>query len=535
LTEKFDLESLLGEFRDEARDQVDRLDAALLQLERAGDLDEETRSELLRSLHTLKGNAGMLGLGAIRDFVHVLEAALKGGRQEWSGPAVERLFQATAALRRAVEAAGGTDAEAAFRELTAARRQLEELEWPTAPGAEDAGPAVDAVAAGAGEERIRVPFAKLDALLSEVGELMAETDALIRAVANDPRAVAVDRAAAIHRRAGRLGDTAMALRLVPLGRVFTRFHGLVRRLAREQGKEARLVVVGESTEVDKSTADALAEPLLHLVRNAIDHGIEAPQARRAAARPEHGTIRIVARQEGDRVSIAVEDDGAGLDLEAIRARAREQGLVAEGEAVTDAESFELIFRPGLTTRAEASAISGRGVGLDVVRRSVRALRGEVSVGRSSEGGTRFVLRLPLTVASVPSVVFEAAGETMAVPSVAVDRTILLDRVERVGATDVVRDGERLVAVVDADGLFGWPASERGPFGLLVRSGRDRVVVAATRVVEHRDLVVKAVPPYGDRPLGVSGASVVPGGRVILLLDPAEVIELVGSRMPEPAA
>ncbi|MEJ2502104.1 MAG: ATP-binding protein [Gemmatimonadota bacterium] len=412
-----------------------------------------------------------------------------------------------------------------FADLTAARHRLEELE---APGDVEA-PLRDEADAGAStsemRDRVRVPFAKLDALLAEVGELMGETLALERRLAERGGRELRDEAEAIRRRSDRLREAVMALRLVPIGRVLSRFHGLVRRLAAEQGKEARLVVEGEGTELDKSTADALAEPMLHLVRNAIDHGIGAPEDREAAGKPRHGTVWIRASQEGDRIRLEVADDGEGLDRAAIRERAREAGLVESGSDLPDAELTRLILRPGFSTRSDVSTVSGRGVGLDVVRRRVRDLRGDLDVGRTAEGGTRFVLRLPLTVAVVPSVMFETAGELLALPAGDVVRTVHLDGLERVGAAPVLRDDGRLVPVVDADRLFGWPVRERGSFGLLIADGTDRVVLSADRLIDRRDLVVKALPRYGAATRAVTGGSVLPGGRVILLLDPAGVIDL----------
>lgn len=549
LSEPFNLDSLIEEFRDEARDQVDRLDAALLRLDREERLDDEARSAVLRTLHTLKGNAGMLGLSPIRDFVHVVENILKGS-DRWPPGLVERLFDGAAVLRGAVEAAGGKGQEAAFRELAGARHRLEEVEDGAAPEGAERGRPPDQETPGPvqaeGGDRLRVPFTKLDALLNEVGELLGEADELERAVrareasrtggrrrAGDAISLR-EPAERIRRRAQGLRESVMSLRLVPISRVLGRFHGLVRRLARDQGKEARLVVEGEATEVDKTTADALAEPLLHLVRNAIDHGIRSPEERETAGKPPHGTIRIVAAQEGDRVRVVVEDDGAGLDLEAIRSRAVTAGVVEEGEDLSDDEIVALIFRPGFSTRSDVSTVSGQGVGLDVVRRSIRELRGDLAVERADSGGTRFVMRLPLTVVIVPSLVFEAVGETLALPSAYVARTIRLNRVERVGPTEVVRDNEGgVVPLADPHQLFGWGDRSRGPFGVMLRHGGRRAVLTADRLLDQRDLVVKGLPPYGRRPTGVSGASVLPGGRVILLLDPAEIIGM--NRHPQEEA
>ncbi|NIP80261.1 MAG: hypothetical protein GWM90_13975, partial [Gemmatimonadetes bacterium] len=481
------------------------------------------RTELLRTLHTLKGNAGMLGLSAIRDFVHTLETVFKVDPSSWAEPVVERLFEGVAALRTAVESAGDEGQEAAFRELAAARHQLERAD---APGAEERL-AVSAEPGGvqATDDRIRVPFRKLDALLGEVGELIGDAESLRHLAGDSGDTNLRDLADSLTKRADVLRESVLSLRLVPIGRILGRFHGLVRRLAREQGKEARLVLEGESTEIDKATADALSEPLLHLVRNAIDHGLSPPDEREAAGRSAHGTIRIVASHDGDRVRIAVEDDGVGVSLDGVRDRAEELGVVEDAGGLSESETLALIFRPGFSTRTAVSTVSGRGVGLDVVRRSVRELRGDLRVERLSRG-TRFVLMLPLTVVIVPSLVFEAAGEMMALPASSVDRTFRVREVERVGATEVVRDGERLLPVADPDRLFHWEPAPRGDFGVLVRYADRGAVLTADRLIDQRELVVKRMSLYGRRPPAITGGSVLPGGRVILVLDPGELIELI---------
>jgi two-component system chemotaxis sensor kinase CheA len=525
LEESFDLETLIVEFRDEARDQIDRLDARLLELEREGALDPEARTELLRTLHTLKGNAGMLGLSPIRDFVHSLENVFKSDPEAWSDVLVERLFEGAAALRAAVEVAGEDNEAGAFGDVTAARHRLETVEDPG--GADRSRTAVSEPAeVPESSDLIRVPFHKLDTLLNEVGELLGDVEELERAMADGDPVGSRDTADSVRRRVDVLRESVMSMRLVPVGRLLGRFHGLVRRLAHEQGKEARLVVEGEGTEMDKSTAEALAEPLLHLIRNAIDHGLRSADEREAAGKPRYGTVRIVARHEGDRVRIAVEDDGVGLSLESIAKRAEELGLVEDGGSLPEEAKLALIFEPGFSTRTDVSTVSGRGVGLDVVRRRVHELRGSLGVERIPSVGTRFVIRLPVTVVIVPSLLFETAGETMAIPTANVDRTIQIGRIEQVGATEVIRDGEGLIPVADPDRLFGWDPAPRGDFGVVVRHGRRGALVTAQRLVDQRELVVKGMPSYGRRVPGVSGSSVLPGGRVVLVLDPAGLIDLV---------
>src|SRR5690606_26492411 len=259
-----------------------------------------------------------------------------------------------------------------------------------------------------------------------------------------------------------------------------------------------------------------------------------PAEREAAGKPPTGTIVLRAERQGDRVRVEVMDDGPGLDLAALRERGRALGLLSPDAEPSDEELAELIFLPGFSTRASSDTVSGRGIGLDVVKQRIVALRGPLSVEMRPEGGTRFVLDLPLTLAILPALIFEAGGATLAFPAVSVEGTLRGIAPERAGATEVLRLEDGLVPVARAERIFGWherSATDDGnggataPFAVVVRSGSRRAAVLATRLLEQRDLVVKAMPHYLGRLPGVFGASVSPDGRVILLLDPAGLLDL----------
>jgi two-component system, chemotaxis family, sensor kinase CheA len=324
-----------------------------------------------------------------------------------------------------------------------------------------------------------------------------------------------------------LRDGVMDLRLTPIGRVLDRFPSLARDLARERGKQVRVELEGMNTGVDKSVVDALGEPMLHLVRNALDHGIETPGERERRGKPPEGRVVIRAIQRGDRVRVEIEDDGAGIDRASILERGRTLGRIGSDEELDDPEILDLVFTPGFSTRASADPLSGRGIGLDVVRQAVRELRGQVEVADAPGGGTRFVLSLPLTLAIASAVLFESHGETFALRSGDVDELLRRPAVERVGGSEFVRHRDALVPLARLPRLFGLPGAhgDRPRYAVVVRQVGRSAAVAADRLADQRDVVIRALPVALAGAPAVAGATVEPGGRVSLLLDPAGIIRL----------
>lgn len=545
----------MGEFRDEARDQLDRLDAALLAIEESGRIGRDERDALLRSLHTLKGNSGMLGLRPLVDTVHAIEGVFKDAEPDFSRERLDILFEAAAALRQSVEQAGTPTQDESFarlRNLDAVTRLASASgaaseSVPTVPQQDtgdrepdtDEAETSDSGSADGAGEFLRVSFARLDQMLDEVGELTSVTGALHSLLdqyedeleASGAGEELIELIEQLGRHARALRTSVMEARLVPVQRVFSRFPSLARDLAREQGKRVRVLLEGGDVELDRSMVEALGDPLLHLIRNAVDHGIRPPEEREAVGKPAIGTITLHASRFGDRVHVEVSDDGEGLNLQALRNRAQSMGLVDAGTRLNDQEAADLIFQPGFTTRQSSDAVSGRGIGLDVVRERANALRGTLSVRSTPGEGVRFILALPLTLTILPALVFEAQGGRFAVPSSAVDGTFRHPRPERAGATEVVRVEEDLIPVARADRLFGWherseEASGRAnEFAVILQAGGRRGALLASRVIEQRDLVVKAIPPFLGSLPAISGASIAPDGGVILLLDPAGLIDL----------
>lgn len=542
LADEFDLSELLDDFREEAHEALSLLDADLAEREHGGTLPPEDHRALLRALHTLKGNAGMLGLRPIQHFVHSIEGVLKQPDERWPPGVLDRLLAGASALRRAVDRTGTPEQDEAFSALHPIRMdavqeaRVTDRRDPSPPSREEpSAPDPDEPRAESlRDEVLRIPFRRLDVLLNAIDEVSTAVLALEGWAAEHRaelhvsglRRALLERIETLDLAAGAVRRSATRLRMVPVGRVFSRLPALARDLARDQGKRVHVVLEGEDTQLDKSTVDGLAEPLLHLVRNAVDHGVEPPEARVAAGKPAEATLTLRAAQEGDRVRVEVEDDGRGLDPETILARARENSLLSAGEEPTPAETAQLIFQPGFSTRLEASEVSGRGVGLDVVRSTVARMRGVVDVHPGPEGGTRFVLHLPLTVALIPALFFVAAGETLAVSVAQVDEAVRSPGVERVGAAEVVRLREEVIPLARAGRIFGWEESGGdSPFLIILRHAGRAVALAADRLLDQRSATVRALPASLGEPPGVSGATVAPDGRVILLLDGEAVIRM----------
>ncbi len=272
---------------------------------------------------------------------------------------------------------------------------------------------------------VRVPAERLDELMNRVGELVIAQSRLnqIAAASSDQQVRAVTEE--IERLVLELRDTTMGIRMMPIGSLFGRFRRLVHDLSRDLGKQVELVTEGEETELDKTMIERLDDPLVHLIRNCIDHGIEDPAERAAAGKPQMGQIKLSARHAGAEVLIAITDDGRGLNRERIRARADERGLIAADATLTDHELFQLLFLPGFSTAAEVTSVSGRGVGMDVVKRTIEGLRGTIDLASTAASGTGITLRLPLTTAIIDGLMVRVGQGRYVMPLTAVEECVEL--------------------------------------------------------------------------------------------------------------
>jgi two-component system chemotaxis sensor kinase CheA len=465
--------AVMRTFVGEGEELLAAIEAELLALE-ADPRDAGRLHELFRLAHTVKGNASLVGFDDVVAVAHELESALGRTTSPPPSEAVAGLFAAFDRLRAAFVAAAGV--------------------------ADDAPAERDAT--------IRVELARLDRVLELVGELAvarlhADWDALERPMRELESLVARARA-------------------VPIGPAFRPYARMVRELAAAHGKRARLEVTGEEVEVDARVVAELRDPLTHLVRNAIDHGLETPEARVAAGKDAVGTLRLSARRESGHLVLALSDDGAGIDRARLIRRAAERGF---GDVSSwDARRLQrILFEPGFTTADEVSELSGRGVGLDVVLRRVEALRGSVEIETEAGRGTAFFLRVPITVALLSCFAVEAGGDTFLLPSDAVRACAELDDAGEERATRVMSlRGEPLPCVRLAE-LFGADSAAERPSVVVVEHARQRAGLVVDRLLGEQQMMVKPLARLFRRAEVVSGSAVLGTGRVALVVDVASVI------------
>lgn len=410
---------------------------------------------------------------------------------------------------------------------------------PVAPAkAAAARPAApDRPAASEAETTVRVDTARLDEIMNMVGELVLVRNRLVRLGLNSGDEAMAKAVANLDVVTGDLQMSVMKTRMQPIKKVFGRFPRLVRDLARNMKKEINLELVGEETDLDKNLVEALADPLVHLVRNAVDHGIESPEEREAAGKPRVGQVVLSAKQEGDHILLMITDDGKGMDAEVLRNKAVEKGLLERDAAdrLTDLECYNLIFAPGFSTKTEISDVSGRGVGMDVVKTKISQLNGTVNVFSQKGSGSKIVIKVPLTLAIMPTLMVMLGSQAFAFPLVNVNEIFHLD----LSRTNVV-DGQEVVIVRDkALPLFylkRWlvPSAaheEQGEGHVVILSvGTQRIGFVVDQLVGQEEVVIKPLGKMLQGTPGMAGATITGDGRIALILDVPSMLKRYARRI-----
>jgi len=564
---------LVGEFVVESREHLTAIETQMLALEQ-NPANAEAIHSVFRGFHTIKGLAGFLELANIQEVAHDVETVLdlaRNSKLAISSTVVDVVLESADYLKQSIEA---VEAETAGRVCQPVPRNPSLLERigrltkgdPSPPpeqgpaladlaqslAALETAPAADVVTSPAAPEAVspppeaaakeqpgkvgdtkaadtasvRVETRKLDYLLETVGELVIAQSLIHHnpalAALQDPKLLGG--LSQLARITSEVQRTTMGMRMVPIGQVFQRMARLVRDLSRKAGKQVELETSGEDTELDKTIAEELCDPLMHMVRNAIDHGIEAPEEREAAGKCPAARVRLSAYHQGGQIVVEISDDGRGLDRAKILKKAVQQGLIEEGAQLSDAEIFHLIFMPGFSTAAAITEISGRGVGMDVVMKHVQKLRGRIETQSKPGAGTTFFLKLPLTLAIIEGLVVVVGSQRYVVPIFAVREMIrptqdVLSTVQ--GREEMALVRGRLLPIVRLHRRFGvQPRSEDPCEGLLVVAECEgkQFCLLVDDLAGKQEVVIKSLGDSLKKVPGVAGGAILGDGRVGLILD-----------------
>ena len=560
--------SLLSDFIAESRELLQNAEAALLGLELDPD-NVEAVNTIFRAFHTIKGTSAFLSLDYVTEFAHHAETILSrvrdreircvGGYADLALRSCDMIRTLLDATQDAVEGRGES-IPAGYDDLLEVVRNPEHNgisegggATPRASSAADLLPdessataresssAPGGAAQGGGPRRggasteatVRVRTERLDRLIEMVGELviaesMISQDEVVRRGGHLDLNRKISHAEKIVRE---LQDLSMAMRMVPLKAPFQKVARLVRDLGSRSGKRIEFVAVGEDTEIDRNMVDFLGDPLVHMVRNSVDHGIETPDERRAAGKPEVGIVRLAAYHASGNVVVEMSDDGRGLNREKIVRKAVQQGLIASGDGLSDKDVYDLIFAPGFSTAEKITDVSGRGVGMDVVRRNIEALRGRVEIQSRPGQGTTFIVRLPLTLAITDGMLVRVGSERYIVPTINIHLSFRPPRASLstvAGKGEMVMLRDEVMPLVRLHRVFGVQGAVEDPTDALlmvVGDGTLRTALLVDELLGQQQVVAKALGNGIGRVNAISGGAILGDGRVGLILDVNELLTL----------
>ncbi len=572
------MDDLLADFLTETNESLAELDVALVRLEQTPN-DDATLAQIFRLVHTIKGTCGFLNLPRLEHVAHAAENVLGRVRDKVLPVTPEIISVVLAALDRikliiSALAADGSEPAGDDVPLIASLNAASDGVAPPAakpaapPAAAIAPPVVEAaprvappepipaapepVAEAAAEgpvgtQTIRVGVDVLEGLMTLVSELVLTRNQLMllaRGQENSAFNVPLQRLSHI---TSDLQEGVMKTRMQPIGNAWNKLPRLVRDLSRELGKKIDLQMHGAETELDRQVLELIKDPLTHMVRNSADHGLEAPQDRRAAGKAETGRISLNAFHEGGHIIIEIADDGAGLPVERIKAKALARGLATEAElaAMPDAQILRFIFRAGFSTAAAVTAVSGRGVGMDVVKTNIEKIGGTVDLKSTQGQGTTFIIKIPLTLAIVSALIVEAGGERFAIPQISVVELVRAralreeavdagePTIERINNTKVLRLRDRLLPLVSLDALLQLrevvtdTAATDAAYIIVTQVGSLLLGIIVDRVFDTEEIVVKPVAPILRHVSMFSGNTILGDGSVIMILDPNGIARATG--------
>lgn len=553
---------MLGVFMGEAIDHLGTIESLLLQVESAPG-DVKLLNDVFRPFHTIKGNAGALGVTSVQGVAHKVENLLdlaRSGKHAMGSDECDVVLKAVDLLTLMIQElpariAGEpfTDVKAQCRGLIGAVDALI-AGGGRAAATESQAPVVAALSEADGgsapqrrrdesQSAVKVDTRKLDNLVDMVGELVIAQSILAEhPVLLGSRDERLSRQLAqLKRITSELQRNAMAMRMMPIRPTFQKMSRLVRDLGKKSGKSIELTLHGEDTELDRKVVEEINDPLMHMVRNSVDHGIEPADVRKAAGKPALAALRLRAFHQAGNIVIEISDDGAGLDTEKIYRKAVAKGLVPEGAPMTPEDINLLIFQPGFSTADTVTEISGRGVGMDVVRRNIEALRGRIEIQTVRGQGTTFAIRLPLTLAIVDGILVGVGDERFVIPAVAVNESLrpAPGQVHSVqGRPCMIQVREQLIPLMHLAEAFGVTGARQqlGDSTVVVIEDNDRLIaLVVDELLGKQEVVIKSLGDVFGHVRGVAGGAILADGRIGLILDVSGLAALMGKSTLKPAA
>jgi len=587
-------QELLEGFLTESTELLEKLDDDLVTLEKSPS-DADLLNGIFRSIHTVKGASSFLGFDLLVKVTHktedvlnrlrkgelfvnpeimdvILEAVdlvkllvndIKGGeiQERETDATIEKLLpylseNITAPKTLSAESVKAASppptrndeiAKTASKEAASCNEtQPEDLAEETSAVAliKAKAPIPPKATAAKGDEladnsTVRVDVKRLDDLMNQVGELVLERNRMVQLHSDfqdglDPAGF-TDEFGKLSKRlnfvTSELQMQVLKMRMIPVEKVFKKFPRIVRNLARELGKEVDLQIFGEETELDRSVVDEIGDPLIHLIRNALDHGLEIPEERLAAGKPKKGTVILSATHEGNHIVISIKDNGRGINPDKVAAKAIEKGLITEEQlaAMGGRDILDLIFLPGFSTKEKATDLSGRGVGMDVVRTNIKKLNGIIEIKNEIGQGSEFILKLPLTLAIIQSLLVEVESEIYSIPLSAVIETLKVEKstFHLIGGREVLKLRESVLPLIRLQKLFGCVDESQGKnscYVVVVGIAEKRVGLVVTRLLGQQEVAIKSLGKFLANLPGIAGSTILGDGRVALIVDPLAFVE-----------
>jgi two-component system chemotaxis sensor kinase CheA len=585
-------QELLEGFLTETAELLEKMDDDLVALEKSPD-DKELLNGIFRSIHTVKGASSFLGFELLVKVTHKTEDVLNRLRKSElavTAEIMDVILEAVDLVKLLVADIKNGDIVERNVDVVVAKLlpylsdNLKEKEPPAAtpssdPGIQDTASEVsatdreeeaepqartltvatdvtaqlpqmdkDKIAAKVSAQKnddisdnttVRIDVKRLDDLMNQVGEMVLERNRMLQLNSdyqgNENMPNFGEELGKLAKRinfvTSELQMQVLKMRMIPVEKVFKKFPRIVRNLSRDLGKDVDLEIIGEETELDRSVVDEIGDPLIHLIRNALDHGLETPDERIAAGKNRTGTVVLSATHEGNQIIISIKDDGRGIDTDKLSRKSLEKGLVTEEQLalMSQKEILDLIFLPGFSTKEKATDLSGRGVGMDVVKTNIKKLNGLIEVKTELGKGSEFILKLPLTLAIIQSLLVEVEDEIYSIPLAAVLETLRVDSSEfhLIGGQEVLKLRECVLPLVRLQNVFGVnsnAAADNSCYVVVVGIAEKRLGLVVTRLLGQQEVAIKSLGKFLAKAPGIAGSTILGDGRVALIVDPVGLVE-----------